>query len=253
MRILFLDGPAGVAGDMFTAALLDAGASWDAVRGAVASLLLPEVEVFAKKTRRGGLSATKFDVLDRTSGRPVEEVGKRPHVTPSELFAVVEAAGLPSAVRGHALAVLRRLAEAEAKVHGLALERVHFHEMGAEDTLVDVVAGCAAWCDLAPGRTVCAPLAVGGGIVRCEHGPLPVPAPATLELLRGMPLFAGEVLAEMTTPTGAALLSHFADAYGPLPAMTVDAVGYGAGSREFPQVPNVFRAVVGHAPEDPSR
>jgi uncharacterized protein (TIGR00299 family) protein len=248
MRLLYFDAPAGVAGDMFAGSLLDAGASWEAVREAVSSLHLEGVEVFMQKTRRGGLSATKFDVIDTASGRPVEEVGRREFQSPADLVARIERGRLSEEVRRHAVAILRNLAQAEAKVHGVPVETVHFHEIGAADTLVDIVAACAAFCSFGPVVTCGGPVAVGSGTVRCAHGTLPVPAPATLELLHGVPIFAGEVEAEMTTPTGAALLTHFCRHFGRMPPLSVEAVGYGAGSREF-SVPNVFRTVVGRMEE----
>jgi hypothetical protein len=248
LRLLRFDGLTGVAGDIFVGALLDLGVSWKAVSTAVYALGVESVKVRAEKVVRRGVSATKFHVLDRQSGRPVEEVRATRLNGPLELIEIIEDAPLAGAVKTHAREIITRLADAEAKVHAVPFEQVHFHEVGALDTLVDAVAAAAAWCELRVDIKYCSSstVRVGSGEVATEHGTLPVPAPATVELLRGVPIVAGELEFELTTPTGAAILTHFCRDFGPCRPLKVTAVGYGAGSREL-KVPNVFRAILGES------
>ena len=146
----------------------------------------------------------------------------------------------------HALAVFELLAVAEGKVHGVSPEDVHFHEVGALDSIADIVSAASAFHQIAPDEAWCSPIHVGCGTVRCAHGVLPVPAPATLELLKGMPSYSDGIRGELVTPTGAALLRHFCAGFCPLPPLVVEAVGYGAGSKDF-GIPNLFRATLGTA------
>jgi len=158
---------------------------------------------------------------------------------------MIAQAGLPARAAERAAAVFTRLARAEAQVHGIGEEEVHFHEVGAIDSIADVVGACLALELLGIDRVVCSPIPVGRGVVRCDHGEFPVPAPATAELLRGVPAFAGGVEGEATTPTAAAVLVTLAEAFGPLPGMEVRSVGYGAGSRDGGALPNVLRVFLG--------
>ena len=163
----------------------------------------------------------------------------------SEITAIVDRAALPAAARKRAAGLFRRLAEVEAGIHGVAVEEVHLHEVGAIDSIVDITLAVAAMERLAPERVVASPLNVGSGTVLCEHGELPVPAPATVELLAGAPIYAQGPPVELVTPTGALLVTAYADAYGALPPMRVERIGYGAGDRDVPARPNVLRALVG--------
>lgn len=244
MKVAYFDSATGVSGDMFVGALLDAGASFEAVVGAVAALALPDIGVKAEKTRSHGLSATRFSVVQASTGRNAEEVEGDAHRGPDEMAAIIGKSALAPAVREHALAVVGLLAKAEAFVHGVALSEVHFHEVGAVDTLVDAVAASAAFVSLGIERAVASPVSVGGGVVKTMHGVVPVPAPATVELLRGAPVRHGGVDRELATPTGVALLRHFAERFGPVEEMTIFAAGYGAGRMEIGS-PNVFRVVLG--------
>jgi uncharacterized protein (TIGR00299 family) protein len=246
MRILYLDGVAGVSGDMFVAALVGAGADEERVLADLARLGLPGVGYAFKTVRRGGLRALRFEVVYEESGRAVEEEGDEVHRGLAELVGLVRTAGLDGEVAGHAEEVLRLLAEAEGAVHGLAPGEVHFHEVGALDTVADAVAAASAFVSLRVSEAWAGPVTLGRGAVRTAHGLLPVPAPATLELLKGAPVRAGTCEGECATPTGAALLVHFCRGFSAIPPMKVERIGYGAGSRELPH-PNVFRAVVGEA------
>ncbi|MEN3540420.1 nickel pincer cofactor biosynthesis protein LarC [Microbispora sp. ZYX-F-249] len=232
--ILFLNPFTGLAGDMLLGALLDAGASLDAVRRAVALTGLTGWRLDAERVRTGALTATRvrIDVEDDAAERPA-----------AELIAMAARAGLPVAD-----AALTAIAEAEGALHGVAAGSVHLHELGGHDTLIDIVGCAAALRDLGVTRVHCAPLPLGSGTVRTRHGVLPVPAPATLALLKGARVRSGAA-GEAVTPTGAALLHAAGAVYGPVygavPEMELRATGYGAGTRELPDRPNVTVAMLG--------
>jgi uncharacterized protein (TIGR00299 family) protein len=189
-------------------------------------------------TRRG-IAARKIDVRVR---------GDHPHRGWRALRSVLRGAALEPAVRDRSLAVFRRLIEAEAEAHGVAFERVHLHEAGGVDAIIDVVGACVALHELRPARIVVSPMTTGFGTVRCEHGVYPVPGPATMALVRGRPVRAGEIEVERLTPTGAAILTTIAEDWSTMPSMRPRAVGYGAGDHDLGDAPNVLRMVLG--PED---
>ena len=226
----------GVAGDMALGALLDAGADPDAVRDILAGLEVPGWELVVSKTLRGGITATDVRVEVAESG-----VVR----TAAHILGLIAEADLPERVRRRALATFGALATVEARLHGRPVEQVHFHEVGGLDAIVDIVGTCAALEVLDVGEVHVGPIAQGQGMIRSAHGHLPIPAPATVELLRGAPTFGTDVPLELTTPTGAALMAALATRFGTMPAMTVAAVGYGAGDRELPDRPNVTQVVVG--------
>ncbi len=228
----------GVAGDMALGALVDAGADPDAVRDIVAGLGVPGWELVTAKTLRGGISATDVKVQVAESG-----VVR----TAANILGLVAGADLPERVRGRALATFGALATVEAQLHGRPVEQVHFHEVGGLDAIVDIVGTCAALEVLDVGEVHVAPIAQGQGMIRSAHGHLPIPAPATVELLRGAPTFGTDVPHELTTPTGAALMAALASGFGPMPPMTVGSVGYGAGDRELQDRPNVTQVVIGRS------
>ncbi|MFN2587307.1 MAG: nickel pincer cofactor biosynthesis protein LarC [Actinomycetota bacterium] len=236
MRILYVDCFSGAAGDMLLGALLDAGAGEGEVRAAIEALDIDGCGIELRTVTRASLRATKVDVI---------ATGARERRAPREIEALIRAAPLDDAVRDLAVAAFDLLAGAEARVHGIAREQVHFHEVGAVDALVDVVGCAAALASLRPERVVVSPVATGRGVVETEHGPMPVPVPAVVELLKGVPLVERGT-DELVTPTGAALLRAMADDFGPMPPMTVSASGYGAGTREA-AVPNVVRVLVGES------
>lgn len=226
----------GVAGDMALGALIDAGADPDEVRDIVAGLGVPGWELIVAGTLRGGIAAAdvKVDVAESGVVR-----------TASHILGLISEADLPERVRRRALAVFRALAEVEARLHDRPVEQVHFHEVGGVDAIVDIVGACAALEVLDIGEVHVGPIAQGQGMIRGAHGHLPIPAPATVELLRDAPVFGTGVNLELTTPTGAALMAALATRFGPMPAMTVAAVGYGAGDRELDDRPNVTQVVIG--------
>jgi hypothetical protein len=256
MRIAYFDCFSGVAGDMILGALVDAGVPLTVLKEAVAALGLPGLEVEARKVMRGGFAATKVDVL---TGEPPGHADPgliRPggghrhgHRGLPDILAILRESRLPEATRERAAAIFTRLATAEAAVHGSSPEAVHFHEVGARDAIADVVGAVAGLAALGADGVEASPVNLGGGSIATAHGTLPVPAPGTLELLKGIPCYGSKVEAELTTPTGAAILATVAGAFGPPPLLTVRAVGYGAGSRELAGQPNCLRLLVGDAPD----
>ena len=237
MRIAWFDCFAGISGDMTLGALL--GAGWD--RAALESLPrrlgLEGVTVHVESVRRGPFAALRVDVR-------VEEE-KQPHRHLHHVAAILDRAEIEPAVRARSLAVFRRLAEAEAEVHGSTVERVHFHEVGAADALVDVVGAVEGLHALGVERVYSSPPRLGGGEVDSQHGRIPVPAPATALLLRGAPVEMGPIPMELTTPTGAALLATLVEGWEKPPAFRIAAIGAGAGGRDPRELPNVLRVLIG--------
>jgi len=245
MKVLRIEPFSGIAGDMFVAAaaqLVGDEASLPQALG------LEGVELRFSTVHRGGLEAQRLEVL--AGGEPAERAAAgHSHRHLSELLALVERAELSAPVRQRTVALLTRLGEAEAAVHGVPFDRVHLHEAGGVDSLVDIVA--AAWLieRLAVDLVICEPVCTGFGTVHTAHGELPIPAPATERLLRGMPTVAGEIEGEMTTPTGATILAALEPAFE-RPSLRVTATAYGAGSRDLPGRPNVLRLTLGETADD---
>ncbi|MEK7407075.1 MAG: nickel pincer cofactor biosynthesis protein LarC [Acidobacteriota bacterium] len=237
MKICYLDAFSGISGDMLVGALADAGASTQSLIGALAALGTGAAFSF-EKTTRGGIAATKFRV---------EGGDQRGHRHLSDILRLIEAAALPARVKQNAADVFRRLGEVEAAVHQAPLEKVHFHEVGAVDSIADVVGACLGFELLGVEEIHCSPLNLGSGTVSTDHGVLPVPAPATAALLEGKPVYARGPAVELTTPTGAAIATTLARSFGPLPPMKLTSTGYGAGERDFPGQANVLRVLVGEA------
>jgi len=249
MRVAYFDPFAGASGDMLLGALVDSGWPLGRLREVVGRLDLGPVEITAEPVTRQGLRGTLVRVrtaeTEAAAGRAVGQAAPAlPHRGLADLLRIVAAARLPVPVETRVERVLRRLAEAEAAVHGMPVESVHFHEVGAVDTVVDIVGVVAGLAELEVERVACGPLPVGRGFVRAAHGWLPVPPPAVAALTRGVPTRGVDVEGELVTPTGAALLTALADDWGPQPAMIADAVGYGAGQRDFP-IPNLLRLFLG--------
>lgn len=235
MKICYLDAFSGISGDMTVGALADAGAGAVALTEALRSLGTG-AEFRFEKTKRGSVTATKF----RVEGG---ETRKHRHLP--QILEMIGRANLPGRAKEHAQAVFRRLGEAEAAVHGVPLEKVHFHEVGAVDSIADIAGACAGLELLGVASVYCSPVNVGSGTVKTEHGILPVPAPATAALLAGKPVYSAGPAKELTTPTGAAIAATLARDFGALPSMRILAIGYGAGDSDFPEQPNVLRVLVG--------
>jgi uncharacterized protein (TIGR00299 family) protein len=243
VTLCYLDCVGGLAGDMLLAALLDAGADVERLRGVPAALGLDGVGISVERVERQGIGALHLDVEAPDDAR---------HRDYREIRRLVEEADLPDGVRTASLATFGRLAEVEGAIHGVPPDNVHFHELGSLDTLVDVCGAHLQLADLRVTRVACSPLPFARGLTRAAHGVLPLPAPATLALLEGAPLVGVETDAELVTPTGAALAATLVDEWGPLPPLTLDRVGYGAGSRDFADRPNVVRVVLGAEAERPA-
>lgn len=235
--LCYLDAFSGVSGDMLVGALADAGADQGRLAAALDSLGTGAAVSFERVTRRG-IAATKFHVAG---------VEQKKHRHLSAILKMIEGAALSSRAKQNAAAVFQKLGEAEAAVHRMPVEKVHFHEVGAADSIADIVGTCVGFDLLGVDEIVCAPVNVGSGTVETEHGLLPVPAPATAALLAGKPVYARGPAVELTTPTGAAVVATLAAGFGALPAMKLDAIGYGAGTKDFPDQPNVLRILVGES------
>jgi hypothetical protein len=254
MRVLYLDCFSGVAGDMFLGALIDAGVPLSDVQDALGSLALDRDSVWTERVDRTGISATKFCVRGEDKSKHENESthvhsheNDHKHRSLKEIYGLIDRSALQSKERERAKALFGRLGEVEASVHGIGLDDVHLHEVGTIDSIVDIVGSVYALEALGVDRVVSSPLNVGHGTVRSAHGVYPVPAPATLRLLEGAPVYAGKQEAELVTPTGALLVTEYAAEFGPLPPMRIETVGYGAGSRIFKETPNVLRAVLGQS------
>ena len=242
MSIAYFDCFSGAGGDMIVAALIDAGADPDALRAGLASLGVAGYDLGIDSVRKQGFAATRFTVS-------LTEQGHQPHRHLKHIVEILDSSSLPATVVDRARRIFTRLAEAEAAVHGSTIEQVHFHEVGAVDAIVDVVGAVLALDQLGIERIVCSPLPTGSGTVTCDHGVMPVPAPATAELLKGVPIAHCDEVGELLTPTAAAVLTTLASEFGPLPAMTIHRIGYGAGTRDGKQRPNVLRVLTGRATE----
>jgi len=259
MRIGYLECFSGISGDMFLGALVDAGVPFRTLEETAAALNVG-ARLELRKVSRGGLAATKVNVLtaSNSDGEPsraqahpsdhsheLHTHSHEHHRSLSAILQIIRSASLPEPVKDQASRAFQLLGEVEAAIHSIPIEKVHFHEVGAVDTIVDIVctaAGCAA---LGVDRWLASPLNVGSGTVECAHGTLPVPAPATLALLLDAPVYAAGPPMERVTPTGAAILRMLDVQYAPLPAMRITASGYGAGGRETPGQPNLLRLLMG--------
>lgn len=259
MRIAYLECFAGISGDMFLGALVDAGVDPKLLHDAVASLnvgVILEIE----KVDRSGINASNVRVrVDGTSAETAASASHAHHHSHHEhhhhgrslsvIRTMIENAPLAAAAKATAIRAFELLGESEAKIHNVPIESIHFHEVGAVDSIVDIVAGAVGAHALNVDSWICSPLNVGGGTVECSHGTFPVPAPATMDLLQGVPTYSSGIQMELVTPTGAALVRALNCTFGPAPAMSVDKIGYGAGSRNPKRFPNVVRLSLGDSSE----
>jgi hypothetical protein len=239
MRIGYFDCFSGASGDMILGALVSAGLSPETLRAELAKLRLEDYRLEVRQITKQGFAAARVEV--RTTGTPAQR-----HL--ADITGIIDASDLADPIKQQAGLIFTRLAEAEAKVHGTSVEQVHFHEVGAVDAIVDIVGAVIGTQALGLERIVCSPIPTGSGTVQCAHGILPIPAPATTELLIGVPLADCDEVGELITPTGAAVLTTLAQRFGPLPAMKIERCGYGAGARDGQRRPNVLRLLVGEGP-----
>jgi len=274
MRIAYLDCFSGISGDMFLGALVDAGVSPQLLQETVAALEL-STRLEISRVMRGGISATKVDVyVGGEKDAPREASGEHreaqhsiahSHDHPrrdahhehaqkdnhthgrclSKIRAIINKAAISASAKATAIRIFEALGTAEAEIHNTSIEKVHFHEVGAVDAMVDIVCAAVGAEALAIDEWVCSPLNVGGGTVKCAHGTLPVPAPATVKLLKDAPVYSSGPQVELVTPTGAAIVKTLAKRFGAFPAMKIEKAGYGAGTRDFPEHPNLLRLTIG--------
>lgn len=235
--LAYFDCFSGISGDMTLGVLVDAGVPLEILRSELSKLDLPGYTLSAEEVRRSGISSTKVTVVAEQQKHPARHL--------ADIDKIINASSLLPVVKQKSLAIFRRLAEAEAKVHGTTIERVHFHEVGAVDAIVDIVGAVIGLEQLGVAEIIASPVNVGSGTVHTSHGKLPVPAPATAELLQGVPFYSSSVTMELATPTGAAIITTLAGSFGPLPKLTVNRIAYGAGSRDVAGHPNVLRLFLG--------
>jgi pyridinium-3,5-bisthiocarboxylic acid mononucleotide nickel chelatase len=253
---LYLDCFSGASGDMLIGALIDCGLDFDLLRDELKKLGVGGYELSLTRVDRSGISASKFDVLlhphdhDHEHHHHHHHHHEHEHRSLSEIKRIIASSKLTDGIKERAKAIFQRIGEAESKIHNIPIESVHFHEVGAIDSIVDIVGACIGLDALKIDRIIASPLHVGAGTFKCAHGTYPVPGPATAELLRGAPIYSKEIEGELVTPTGAAIISTLASSYGPMPMMRIKRIGYGAGTRTYPNFPNVLRAVIGELESD---
>lgn len=235
MNVGYFDCFSGISGNMVLGALVDAGVDLERLREELAQLPVCGYTLNTERVLRGGLSGIHVEV---------DVEGEQPERHLGEIEGIIANSGLPEEIKDQGLSIFRNLAKAEARVHGVPVDHIHFHEVGAVDAIIDVMGSVIGLSLLGVEQVYASPVRVGRGTVECAHGTLPVPAPATLELLRGIPIYGRDVDAELVTPTGAAILASVAQGYGSAPPMTINRVGYGAGSRDLPH-PNLLRLSIG--------
>ena len=274
-RLLYFDCFSGISGDMILGALIDAGLPFDDLKRALGTLAVSGYHLHASRVLRAGVSATKFTVHDHDHAHDHHDHDdhahddhdhahgatdhahvhgpRHDHVHPHahahrslpEIFSLIDTSALSASGRDRAKALFQRLAEAEAAIHQMPVDQVHLHEVGAVDSIIDIVGAVFALEWFGADQIVASPLNVGGGMVQSAHGLFPVPAPATVKLLGDAPIYSGTVQKELVTPTGALIVSSYASSFGPIPAMSIERVGYGAGDHDFASTPNVLRVLVG--------
>lgn len=269
-RTLYLDCFSGASGDMLIGALLDCGLDFELLKSKLGGLGVEGYELRLATVDRCGITAAKFDVALGEEPEPAHAHGHahshdhahphdhshhdhapvEPHLHSSHralstIRRMIAESALSPQVKARAQAIFQRIGEAESKVHNIPIETVHFHEVGAVDSIVDIVGCCIGLEALGIERVIASPLHVGFGTFRCAHGIYPVPGPATTELLKGVPIYSKDIEGELMTPTGAAIISTLAESYGHLPMMRIERIGYGAGTRTYPKFPNVLRAILG--------
>ena len=240
VRICYLDCFSGIAGDMLLGALVDAGLDIEELRSVIGKLGIEGLALDAAPVKRGGLAATKVRVATARD---------HSHRSLSKIERIIGESELDDGIKGDSLRVFQRLGEVEALAHAIPIEKVHFHEVGALDSIADIVGSCAGLRALGVDRVECSAINLGSGSVQAAHGTLPVPAPATARLVEGVPTYSDGPAVELTTPTGAALAVTLSSAFGPPPAMRIAKSGYGAGTRDFPGRANLLRVLVGDAEE----
>ncbi len=256
-KTLYLDCFSGASGDMIVGALLDCGLEFDFLKDELAKLGISGYDLSLTRVDRSGISSSKFDVhLHHDHSHDHHDHHHHHHHDHrglTEIKRMIGESHLSDTVKERSLTIFQRIGEAESKIHNVPIETVHFHEVGAIDSIVDIIGASIGIEALGIEHVFSSPLHVGAGTFTCAHGTYPVPGPATAEILRDVPIYSGEIQGELVTPTGAAIISTTSSGYGPMPMMRIDRVGYGAGTREYPKFPNVLRAILGRMVEDADR
>jgi pyridinium-3,5-bisthiocarboxylic acid mononucleotide nickel chelatase len=241
MKTVYFDCFAGISGDMTIGALLDAGVDFDALKNQLATLALSGYELSVEKVKRSGIAATKFNVKVEEEKQPARKL--------ADISEIIHNSPLSESVKARSMGVFEKLAIAEAHVHGTTVDRIHFHEVGAVDSIIDVIGAMIGFELLDIENFLASPLRVGFGAIQVAHGVMPVPAPATAELVKGLPVYAGEIEGEFVTPTGAAIVAALCESYGTMPMMQIERIAYGAGTRNPKGFPNALRIVIGEVEE----
>ncbi|QUW21551.1 nickel pincer cofactor biosynthesis protein LarC [Sporosarcina sp. Marseille-Q4063] len=255
MNILYFDCFSGISGDMVIGALIDAGGDSTHLVNELKKLTMEdEYELTFTKVVKNGITSTKFDVLltnkehshEHEHNHDHEHHHGHSHRSYKHIVEIIKTAGFSERVEEMSLAIFKKIGIAEGKIHGVDLDDVHFHEVGAVDSIIDIIGAVILLDQLEIDKIQSSPIPVGSGKIHIDHGIYPVPAPATLEILRGIPIAASDVKGELATPTGAAIVAVLSEAFGTLPSMKVKSIGYGAGTKTFPTHPNVLRVIIGN-------
>jgi pyridinium-3,5-bisthiocarboxylic acid mononucleotide nickel chelatase len=244
MKIAYFDCFSGISGDMTLGAFLDLGLPQKLLRQTLSQIPLPELRLLIKREERSHITGFSLQVQGK-KGKPIARTYK-------SIKPLIEKSKIPPLIKENSLAIFKRLAQVEGKIHGIPLEDVHFHEIGALDTIVDIVGAALAFQYFQIQEVISSPLPVGRGWIHSGHGPLPLPAPATLALLQGAAVIPSNGEKELVTPTGAAILTHYARSYGPPPALILEGVGYGLGQIHLPDRPNALRVWLGEKSSGPT-
>ena len=239
-RVIYFDCFSGISGDMLLGAFISLGVDLKEIQRGLKSLNVRGYKLSSRKVKRNGFVGTKVNVV-------LNQTLQRSHRARSfnDIKTLIEKSDLPQIVKSNSIKIFRRIGKVEAKVHGTTINKIHFHEVGSIDSIIDIVGASLGMNLLNADIAVSSPINTGEGVVKCEHGTLPIPAPATLELLKGIPCFSRGIEKELTTPTGAAFIAHFAKKFGSLPNMRLLSTGYGAGTMEIKEIPNLLRVVIG--------
>ena len=243
-RVIYFDCFSGISGDMILGAFVSLGVALKEIQKGLKHLNVKGYKVNLRQVKRNGFVGTKVNVV-------LNQTSQKSHRARSfnDIKILIEKSDLPQIVKSNSIEIFRRIGKVEAKVHGTTINKIHFHEVGAIDSIIDIVGGTLGMNLLNADFIVSSPINTGEGMVKCKHGTLPIPAPATLELLKGIPCFSRGIKKELTTPTGAAFIGHFSEKFGSLPNMRVLSTGYGAGTMEIKEIPNLLRVVLGEIKE----
>ena len=240
MKILYFDCPTGISGDMFLASLINLGVDFAPIQRELENLPVDKITIEIGTEIRHSIAGTTFRVKTTEA---------KHHRTFGDIKAIIEGSALSAGVKALSTEIFSLIADAEGKVHGIKAEEVHFHEVGAMDSIIDIIGAALAVESLQPVTVFCSPVPLGSGTADTMHGRIPIPAPATVEILKGVPVASSAIPFELTTPTGAAIIKTLARGFGPMPSMTIERTGYGAGKKDFRESANLLRVIMGSSPD----